>query len=138
MEKVRTARNVARAGIVLIAVVGLIHLIEAPEYFETAAYVGLLFLANGIGAAVSAYGIYRDAGWGWTLGVLVAGGAFVAYILSRTVGLPGAPGLAQEGFFEPLGLVSLSVEVLFLFSYAARTSSHTLRARREASREETS
>ena len=138
MEKVSTARNVKRAGIVLIAVVGLIHLIEAPEYFETAAYVGLLFLANGIGAAISAYGIYRGAGWGWALGVLVAVGAFVAYILSRTVGLPGATGLAQESFFEPLGLVSLSVEALFVFFYALRTDSHTLQARRETSREESS
>jgi len=138
MEKLATARNVARAGIALIAAVGLIHLIESPEYFETAVYVGLLFLANGIGAAISAYGIYRDAGWGWTLGVLVAGGAFVAYILSRTIGLPGAPGLAQESFFEPLGFVSLSVEALFLFAYAARTGSHTLRAQRAASREEIS
>lgn len=138
MERVSTARNVKRAGIILIAVVGLIHLIEAPEYYETAAYVGSLFLANGIGATISAYGIYRGASWGWALGVLVAGGAFVAYILSRTVGLPGATGLAQESFFEPLGLVSLSVEALFVFFYVLRTDSHTLQARRETSREESS
>src|SRR3982751_3533200 len=88
------------AGISLIAVVGLIHLIEAPEYFEEATYVGALFLANFIGAIAAAVGIYRHHGWGWGLGALVAGGAFVGYMLSRTIGLPGLP--VQE-WLEPLG-----------------------------------
>jgi hypothetical protein len=38
---------------------------------------------------VAAYGSYRGRRWGWVLGALVAGGAFVAYLLNGTVGLPG-------------------------------------------------
>jgi hypothetical protein len=39
-------------------------------------------------------------GWGWTLGALVAGGAFLMYIISRTLGLPS---LTEAEFFEPMG-----------------------------------
>ena len=99
------------AGVSLIAVVGLIHLIEAPEYFEEATYVGALFLANFVGAAVAAIGIYRGHGWGWGLGAIVASGAFVGYVLSRTIGLPGLP---VDEWLEPLGVLSLLVEGLFV------------------------
>jgi hypothetical protein len=104
------------AGILLIAVVGLIHLIESPEHFEAATYLGLLFLANFAGAAVAAYGIYKRLGWGWALGALVAGGAFVMYIVSRTVGLPS---LTEAELFEPMGVASLVVEGLFVGLYLA-------------------
>jgi hypothetical protein len=43
---------------------------------------------------------------------LVAGGAFVGYVISRTVGLPGLP--VEEEWLEPLGLLSLLVEALFI------------------------
>lgn len=99
------------AGISLIAVVGLIHLIEAPEYFEEATYLGLLFLANFAGSLAAAIGIYRGRGWGWGLGVLVAGGAFVGYVISRTIGLPGLP---VGEWLEPLGVLSLLAEGLFI------------------------
>ena len=101
------------AGIVLISLVGLIHLLVTPEYFEYAAYVGLLFLVNVAGSALSAYGIYRGARWGWILGLVISIGSFVGYIVSRTVGLPGAPGILREPFTEPPGLLSLVVEAAF-------------------------
>jgi hypothetical protein len=102
------------AGVVLIGAVGLIHLLEASEYFEVAVYVGLLFVVNVAGAALSGVGILRNRGWGWWLGALVAGGAFAAYIASRTVGLPGATALMYASFFEPSGIISLVVEFLFV------------------------
>jgi hypothetical protein len=101
------------AGMVLIALTGLIHLLVTPEYFEYAAYVGLLFLLNVAGSALSAYGISRGARWGWILGLVIAIGSFVGYIISRTVGLPGAPGILREPFTEPPGLLSLVVEAAF-------------------------
>ncbi len=103
--------KLAWMGISSIIVVGLIHLIEAPEELEEVTYLGLLFIANSLGAIVAAIGIYRSNGWGWSLGALVAGGAFVGYVLSRTVGLPGMP---VEDWFEPLGVLSLLVEALFV------------------------
>ena len=79
------------AGVALISLVGLIHLLVTPEYFGFAAYLGLLIFANFVGSMVSAVGIYQGRVWGWVLGAVMAGGAFLAYIESRTLGLPGLP-----------------------------------------------
>jgi hypothetical protein len=84
---------------------------------EEGSYTGLLYLANFCGALTAAIGIYRGRSWGWSLGALVAGGAFVAYVISRTVGLPGLP--VEEEWLEPLGLLSLLVEALFVGLYLA-------------------
>jgi hypothetical protein len=100
-------------GIVLILITGLVHLIDAPDAFEEMTYKGLLFVANGVGAAIAAIGIYRGVrNWGWTLGLVVAAGALVAYILSRTVGLPGLPA-EPDAWLEPLGVISLLAEAAF-------------------------
>ena len=99
------------AGISLIVVVGLIHLIGSPEDFAGGSYQGFLFLANFVGALAAAVGIYRGNRWGWALGLLVAVGAFVGYVISRTMGLPGLP--VEEEWLEPLGVLSLVVEALF-------------------------
>src|SRR5262249_33834893 len=81
-------------GAGVLAGVGLVHLVTAPGYFEYASYLGLLFLANAAGAAVAALGLLGVVGlgairvpraWGWGLGLLVAGGAFAAYVASNTV-----------------------------------------------------
>lgn len=91
----------------------MVHLIEAPEYFEDATYLGVLFLANFAGAILAAAGIYKGSwSWGWGLGAIVAAGAFAGYVISRTGGLPG---LDETGFLEPMGILSLVVEGLFVF-----------------------
>lgn len=101
-------------GIVLILVTGLIHFVAAPDSFDETTYKGVLFVANGIGAIVAAIGIYRGSRtWGWGLGLIVAAGAFVAYVLSRTVGLPDLPA-EPDAWFEPQGLASMIVEVGFV------------------------
>ncbi len=103
--------KLALAGTSLIAAVGLIHLLEAPEELEEITYLGLLFLVNFGGAVVAAIGIYRGHRWGWGLGTLLAAGAFIGYVISRTIGLPGMP---VEEWLEPLGVLSLLVEALFV------------------------
>jgi hypothetical protein len=105
------------AGIALIVVVGLIHLINSPEDLEEGAYTGVLYLANFLGALAAAVGIYRGRRWGWALGLLIAAGAFVAYLISRTVGLPGLP--VETEWLEPLGVLSLIVEALFMGTFLA-------------------
>lgn len=117
MNTLNVPRSLIWTGLALIGLTGLIHVIEAPEYFEAATYLGVSFVLNALGAALAAYGIYRGRDWGWVLGIVVAGGAFVAYIVSRTVGLPG---LTETAFFEPLGILSLLVEglVVGLAAYA--------------------
>ena len=93
---------------------GLIHVVEAPEAFGEATYKGVLFIGNGVGALVAAIGIYRDQrALGWLLGVLVAGGAIIAYVASRTIGLPGLPA-EPDAWLEPMGVASLLCEMLFV------------------------
>ena len=109
----------------MISLVGLIHLLVTPEYYGFAAYLGLLMIANFVGSIVSAVGIYQGRVWGWWLGVVMAGGAFLAYVESRTLGLPGLP--SWEPFTEPPGLFSLLVEAIFL-GVAARVLTRRRRA----------
>ncbi|MBV9300602.1 MAG: hypothetical protein JOY53_00675 [Acidobacteriaceae bacterium] len=101
-------------GILLIALEGLIHLLDAPGSFDDATYKGLLFMAIVLGAAVASIGIYQGRRWGWSLGALIAGSAFLGYVISRTIGLPGLP---VDEWLEPLGILSLLVESLFLGLY---------------------
>ena len=100
------------AGAVLISLVGLIHLFVTPEYYGFAAYLGLMMSANFAGSVVPAVGIYGGRIWGWILRAVMAGGAFLGYIESRTLGLPGLP--SWEPFTEPPGLISLIVEAIFV------------------------
>jgi hypothetical protein len=100
-------------AVLLIVVVGVTHLIGASPHYRVAPYIGVLFVVNFVGSLVSAFGIYREALWGWLLGVLVAGGAIVAYIVSRSVGLPGFEH-AVGRWFGPLAVASLIVEVFFM------------------------
>jgi hypothetical protein len=96
---------------------GLIHVLEAPDAFGDATYKGLLFVANGLGALVAVVGVYRNQrALGWLLGLLVAGGAFLAYLASRTVGLPGLPA-EPDAWLEPLGVASLACEGLYVVLY---------------------
>ena len=110
-------------GASLIALVALIHLLVVPEYFASAPYLGLLFIVNFLGSAASAVGIYRHTWWGWPLGLLMAGGAFIMYIESRTIGLPGL----NEGWLDPPGILSLIFEAAFVILFlrtAPRQQSH--------------
>lgn len=104
-------------GVALILLVGAIHLIEAPEYFEITLYLGVLFAVNVVASVVAAVGIYRGArNCGWLLGAIISGLTLIAYLVSRTFGLPG---LAESvgAWDEPLGTVSMIVEALFIVAY---------------------
>ncbi|KPV53002.1 hypothetical protein SE17_12170, partial [Kouleothrix aurantiaca] len=107
-----TSKNLIWLGIALILVTGLVHFIDAPDAFEEVTYKGLLFVANGIGAIVAAYGIWKNERWGWALGLVIAAASFAAYVASRTVGLPQLPAEPDE-WLEPPGVVSLVAEGLF-------------------------
>lgn len=103
-------------GIILILITGIIHVIDAKDAMEEAAYKGWLFYANGLGALISAIGILCGKRQGWTLGTLIAVISIVGYVLSRTVGLPHIPAEPDE-WLEPLGVVSLVVEGLFVLLF---------------------
>jgi hypothetical protein len=114
MSTPRTPEGFRWAGVLLLVACALIHLISAPDHLREATYVGVLFLANGAGSLAAAFGIYRDRLWGWLLGALVAGGAFVMFLVSRLIGLPAYQehvGMwIGESFGDRLGIPSLFVE----------------------------
>lgn len=75
-------------GISLIFLVGMIHLITAQEHLKAAPWIGWAFLVLVLGTLLAVVGIDQGMQWRWSLGVLLAGGAFIAFIVSRTLGLP--------------------------------------------------
>jgi hypothetical protein len=108
-----------RLGAALIAGVGLIHLVLAPEYLGQQLYVGVLFLAGAAASAYVAARLWRQGDMGaWILGALVAAGMAVGFVLSRTLGLPGF----HEHDWELSGIVSLLLEGGFLAAATAALS----------------
>jgi hypothetical protein len=105
-------------AIVAILGTGVIHFAEAQDAFGEATYKGLLFVANGVGALVAAIGLYRNQRQlGWLLGLVIAVGSILAYVASRTIGLPGLPA-EPDAWFEPMGVASLVCEVGFVLLFA--------------------
>jgi drug/metabolite transporter (DMT)-like permease len=96
-----------RSAAIALAVTGLIHLAITPEGLDAQTYVGVLFLLGGVTCLTAAVLLWRgDDRRVWTVAALVCAGMFAAFILSRTVGLPGF----KEEEWEPIGLVSLVAE----------------------------
>jgi hypothetical protein len=98
-------------GIVLILEIGVLHIITAQGEYEEAAYMGYLFAANFFGALIAAFGIYHRQFWGWMLGLVIAFGSIAGYVWSRTFGMPQ---MNVEEWFSPYGMVSISVECIFI------------------------
>ena len=111
-----TSTLLRRVAAVLIAAVGVLHLALAGDQMQEARYVGVLFIAGGIGALVVALWLWFRPHVGmWTLGAIIAAGMFVGFILSRTVGLPNF----KEPEWELSGIVSLLLEGGYLVAMAA-------------------
>ncbi len=105
--KMKILRGLA---IFFIIEVGLTHYFTADHAYEEAWIEGYLFVANFLGAMVAAYGIYHRKIWGWLLGFSVAAGAMIAYVWSRTTGLPGLP---PEEWLDPWGMTAMITEGIF-------------------------
>ena len=104
----RTNRRLAAASL---GIVGLIHLILAPEYFSEQAYIGILFVLGAVALGALALRLWRsDDVPSWLLGAVTMAGMGVGFVLSRTVGLPGF----HESEWELSGLVCLVLEVGFV------------------------
>jgi len=109
-------RDVVRDGIArAIAIVGLagialIHLLDAPGTFQGSAYKGWLYVALIVGCVGAAAALIRASDpRAWAAAALLAAGAMLAYVVSRTIGLPqGADDIGNWN--EPLGIASLFVE----------------------------
>ncbi|MBL8128113.1 MAG: hypothetical protein U0Z70_16955 [Thermomicrobiales bacterium] len=124
MSKVNATTIQTWAGIGLILASGAIHALGAQEMFGEVQYMGVLFALSVIGAVAAAIGIWRGERWGWQLGALVAGGSILAYLITRTIGFPGFRENSWEEFSEPIGVLSLVVEGLFVATAAWVMTAH--------------
>ena len=103
--------GIARAvGVVGLAGVGLIHLLDAPGKFAETPYMGWMYVALIAGCLVVAAELIRSGSrLAWAAAALLPLSALVGFTLTRTVGLPQATeDIGNWG--EPLGMASLFVE----------------------------
>jgi hypothetical protein len=107
-------RLLAWAGAYAILFVGGAHILICGEHFLVATYLGLAFVANFLGSLVVAASLFLGGRtWAWLLGDLVAGGALVGFMVSRTIGLPDAPEFVGQ-WFNIAGLLTLGFDGLFI------------------------
>jgi hypothetical protein len=110
------ARDVLTRGLAVVGLLGvaLIHVLDAIPTFSELPYKGWLYTGLIVGAVVVAAMLVRaPSRLVWAAAASLAGGAILAFVYSRTVGLPGA-GDDVGNWSEPLGVASLFVETAVL------------------------
>lgn len=107
-------------GVVGLAGIALIHLLDSLSKFKETPYVGWMYVGLMVGSVAVAGGLVhlRDRRV-WLASGLLALSAIVGFVLSRTTGLPNATGDIGN-WSEPIGIASLFVEgtVVALSAYA--------------------
>jgi hypothetical protein len=99
-------------GAVLLLVTAGTHVPLIPEHLEEAPYVGALFIALAVvGVALAVLVVLWDTPLAWVASGVVTLLAVLAFLLSRTVGLPEI-GDDVGNWTEPLGFPAVGAEVL--------------------------
>jgi hypothetical protein len=105
--------GIRRGAAVAIAATGIIHALIAPEHYHIQPYIGVLFVIGAVACLAVAVRLWLRSDWiAWSIGGLVAGGMFVGFVLSRTVGLPGY----RERRLEATGIPTLGLEAAFVLA----------------------
>jgi len=110
------ARDVLTRTLAVVGLLGiaLIHTLDAIPTFSELPYKAWLYVGLITGAvAVAAMIVRGPSRWVWAAAGGLVGGAILAFVYSRTVGLPGAPDDVGN-WTEPLGVASLFVETIVL------------------------
>ncbi|WP_407543264.1 hypothetical protein Q0M94_26185 (plasmid) [Deinococcus radiomollis] len=100
-------------GLLLLAGIAWIHYRGIPDKLGETAYLGWSYILLVVGCAAAGAWLLSDR-WrsGYVLGLVISLGAIVAYILTRSTGLPHATGDIGN-WAEPAGVVSLLLEAAF-------------------------
>jgi len=101
-------------GAVLLAGIAWIHYRDIPDKLGETAYLGWGYSLLVMGCAAAGAWLLSDR-WrtGYVLGLTISLGAMIAYILTRSTGLPHATGDIGN-WAEPAGLFSLLLEAAFV------------------------
>jgi hypothetical protein len=106
------ARDVATRATVAVglAAIGVIHLLDSIGKYSETRYLFWMYIALIAGSvAVAGAVLFTRSRAVFLAAAVLAGGALVGYVLSRTTGLPNAKGDIGN-WTEPLGLASVFVE----------------------------
>ena len=91
---------------------GIVHIPVIPMHLEEAPYIGYLFIAlTAVCFALAAAVLLVDSMLVWAAGGVVTALAVIAYVLSRTVGLPQIQDDIGN-WSEPLGIAAITAETL--------------------------
>ncbi len=103
--------QVGRAvGIVGLASIALIHLLDSVSKFNETRYIFVLYVGLMIATLSAAVVLLRwDSRRAWMLAAVASAATLAAYLLSRTTGLPQASGDVGN-WSDQLGLASLFAE----------------------------
>src|SRR5437879_1080940 len=102
------------AAIVGLLGIALIHFLDLFGTITAHVYIGVLYMVLIVACLAAADALLgRRPRRAWMLTAAVAAAPFLAYVVSRSVGLPGAPENIGN-WTEPLGLASLFVEFLVM------------------------
>ena len=101
-------------SIILLAGIAWIHYRGIPDKLGETAYLGWSYILLVAGCAAAGAWLLSDR-WrsGYVLGLVISLGAILAYILTRSTGLPHATGDIGN-WAEPAGIVSLLMEAAFV------------------------
>ena len=107
-------------GVVGMAGIAVIHILDAPATFAGAKYIFWLYIAIIVGAIpISLLLLHWSSRLAWIGAALLAAVPLIGYLLTRSVGLPGDSGDIGN-WLDSLGLASMFVEVAVLGLSLAR------------------
>ena len=105
------------AAALALLIAGAVHGWLAQNAWGDAHYKGVLFGLNALFSLIFALNLVRgDRFTGWLGGALISVSSALAYIASRTVGLPDLPA-EPAAWLEPLGVLSMLAEIGFLLVF---------------------
>ncbi|UXY39784.1 hypothetical protein [Streptomyces albidocamelliae] len=114
-----SATDVTLRGVGACCAVGnvVLHALLVPDHLEEKFYIGVLFALGSVVMLIVAAALvtWKRPMIAWLTGALVSFGMIIAFLLSRTVGLPD--GYYESGWEPPYGPLSLLVEGLFILAF---------------------
>lgn len=112
------------AGTFFIFSIGMVHLLQAEEFFSAIAYVGALALVNFAACCGVAIVLARSGGLAaWLSGAVISVVSLALLVISRTWGMPGYEEVVGQWLnFPAWSVVGMELSYLALCATALRKS----------------